>query len=109
MAKTSRKTAPTLPAKTGISPLAGRRRAAFEWMEGRGFFNDGGYAIGLGNVFFESTREEKLARIRSLNLDRFIDDLVEVLENPDFPEGLERHRYAANWPRIMGGVFGDAV
>ncbi len=85
------------------------RRAAFEWMEGRGFFDGGGYAIDRGNVFFESTREEKLDRIRSLNLDHFIDDLAEVLENPGFPEGPERHRYAANWPRIMDRVFGDAV
>lgn len=31
-------------------------------------------------VFFESTREEKLQRIRSLNFDFFIDDLPEVTE-----------------------------
>lgn len=37
------------------------------------------------NLFFEGTRELKLERIRSLNLDFFVDDLVEVLEDSRFP------------------------
>ncbi|MBI3558304.1 MAG: hypothetical protein HY074_18715, partial [Deltaproteobacteria bacterium] len=41
--------------------------------------------IAPGNIFFEATREEKVARISALKLDLFVDDLPEVLEHPEFP------------------------
>src|SRR5947209_6805143 len=61
------------------------RKAALSWMEGRGFFHASGYAIPVENVFFESSRADKLRRIAALECTCFIDDLEEVLNDPSFP------------------------
>lgn len=66
------------------------RDAARGWMRSRGFFDTERYAIKAGNVYFEGTRAEKLARIASLDCTHFIDDLEEVLDDPGFPPGVER-------------------
>jgi hypothetical protein len=66
------------------------RDAARGWMTARGFFADDGYGIPAANLFFEATRAEKLRRIASLDCTWFIDDLEEVLDDPDFPEGVRR-------------------
>ena len=41
-------------------------------------------------VFFESTKEDKIARIAESACDYFIDDLPEILRMPGFPEQTER-------------------
>jgi hypothetical protein len=66
------------------------RQAALDWMKSQGFFDEARYGILMQNVFFEGTRAEKLARIRALGCTHFIDDLEEVLSDPEFPEGVER-------------------
>ena len=66
------------------------RRAARDWMTGHGFFRPDGYGIPVENVFFEGTRAEKLARISGLACTHFIDDLEEVLTDPNFPTGVRR-------------------
>jgi hypothetical protein len=66
------------------------RHAALDWMKGQGFFDEGRYGIPIENVFFEGTRAEKLARIGALGCTHFIDDLEEVLSDPEFPAGIER-------------------
>ena len=55
---------------------------------------DGDHGIGLADVYFESTRAEKLKRIAALSLTHFIDDLEEVLTDPDFPPNVERILFA---------------
>lgn len=67
------------------------RPAALAWMERLGFFAADGFAIPRDHVFFEATRRAKLARIGGLSCDAFVDDLVEVLDDPDFPPGIARH------------------
>jgi hypothetical protein len=42
------------------------------------------------NVFFELTKEEKIARISDIGCDYFIDDLPEILRMPGFPKNLKR-------------------
>ena len=42
----------------------------------------------LGEIYFESSRAEKLQTIENLGLDVFIDDLPEVLEDPNFPNSV---------------------
>lgn len=42
------------------------------------------------NVFFESTKEEKIARIAHVGCDYFIDDLPEILLMPGFAKNLKR-------------------
>ena len=64
------------------------RRAALDWMNAQGFFNE--YGIARENVYFEGTRQEKIARITELDCSHFIDDLEEVLTDPDFPKSVER-------------------
>ena len=42
------------------------------------------------NIFFELTKEEKIARIADIGCDYFIDDLPEILRMPGFPKKLKR-------------------
>jgi hypothetical protein len=41
-------------------------------------------------VFFEITKDGKVARAVSLCCDMFIDDLPEILAMPGFPEGMRK-------------------
>jgi len=77
------------------------RPVALEWLRGAGFFDEG---TGLvpGDVFFESTREEKIGRIRSLGCTDFVDDLVEVLTEPAFPEGVRKILFAPSPDDVHG-------
>lgn len=59
------------------------------------------------NIFFRPTRDEKIAVINELNLDIFIDDLLEVLEDKNFPQihkfyfSEKPHEYGLNhWEKI---------
>ncbi len=92
------------------------RAAALGWMEARGFFAPDGFAIPRENVFFELTRADKLARIAALGCAYFIDDLAEVLTDPDFPPGVNRVLFGegdgspglvacATWQRIAQAVL----
>lgn len=72
------------------------REAAREWMREKGFFTATGYGIPAGNVFFEGCRAEKLKRIASLGCTHFIDDLEEVLDDPDFPPNISRILFSQN-------------
>ena len=92
------------------------REAALGWMEARGFFAPDIYAIPRENVFFESSRPEKLKRIAALRCTCFIDDLEEVLIDPGFPPGVKRvlfgtrdasPHFAAcpSWQRIAEAVL----
>lgn len=89
----------------------------------RGFLADrrlvGEEMIAPGNVFFELSKEEKVARAAALGVDVFIDDLPEILAMPGFPAGLrailfdphgnhqsqpfERHR---SWSSIAVSIAG---
>src|SRR3990167_4986523 len=66
------------------------RDAARDFLQCQGFFDEGPYYINQSNVFFETTREEKIERIRSLQCTHFIDDLTEVLDHPLFPQSVQR-------------------
>ena len=66
------------------------RDAARAWMSEHGFFQIGGYGIAPDAVYFESTRQDKIARIAQVGCSHFIDDLEEVLCDPTFPSEVER-------------------
>jgi hypothetical protein len=74
------------------------RDAAQQWMMKHDFFQDSGYGIDPGNVYFEATRQDKLARIAQLRCTHFIDDLEEVLSDPGFPPGVERILFTGGRP-----------
>lgn len=61
------------------------RKQAVRWMQNKAIIGNDCFSIRQINVFFESTRQEKIARIKSLNCTHFIDDLYAVLANSDFP------------------------
>jgi len=96
------------------------RQAALDWMQTQGLFA-GAQSIPLENVYFESTRADKLRRIAALELTHFIDDLEEVLIDPGFPPDVERILFAdgeqkgavpyiicPTWRNIEEQVFGRA-
>ena len=91
-------------------PHVNLRVAASAWLEANGFFATDGYGLRREDVFFESTRTEKLRRIAAQGCTVFVDDLEEVLTEPEFPKGVERWLYApAGAQRAHAGisVFGD--
>ena len=57
--------------------------AARKWMAGNGFFDILGFTD--EDVNFSPTRGEKLSRIAHLDCSHFIDDLPEILLDPQFP------------------------
>jgi hypothetical protein len=65
------------------------RKAALDWMVSQGLVGDA-WVIRPENVYFESTRAEKLERIAALSLTHFVDDLEEVLSDPGFPKSVAR-------------------
>lgn len=95
------------------------RDAARAWMELQGFFGTDGFGIPNDNVTFAATRAEKIAAIRALGVDIFIDDLPEVLQDGDFPPTVtgilftggvdaagQHPRALAHWRDITAMVFG---
>lgn len=59
--------------------------AAREWLTANGLRDVG---LGLDDVHFLETRDEKVARIAALACDLFIDDLPDVLKHPAFPASV---------------------
>lgn len=45
------------------------------------------------DVYFCSTREEKVQTIATVGCDAFVDDLIEVLDHPDLPKEIMRFHY----------------
>ncbi len=50
----------------------------------------GAAQIDPANVFFELTKEDKVARAPQLRCEVFIDDLPEILAMAGFPDGMRR-------------------
>ncbi len=70
------------------------RAAAMAWMRRRRFFDAGGLGLAEVDVHFESTRREKIERIRRLGCTHFIDDLEETFLEEGFPAQVEKILYA---------------
>jgi len=95
------------------------RDAARGWLQEQGFFKAKVPMIKEQQVFFETTREEKIARIKALECTHFIDDLIEVLDSPLFPNQVERFLFQpvsesdtahsmktySNWIEIQNAIF----
>lgn len=97
------------------------RDAALSWMTQHRIIGSDGTALLKSEIFFESTRREKLYRIGSLECTHFIDDLAEVLADPLFPEWTERilflpdcsvkfrcdFQVGTSWQMLKTNIFGD--
>lgn len=66
--------------------------AAMDFLRAKGFFEPG-TGLTPDRVFFEPTREAKVARIAALGCTHFVDDLEETFAEPAFPEGVTRLLY----------------
>ncbi len=96
------------------------RTAAREWLRQQNFFGSDAPYIKEQHLFFETTRDEKIARIAALNCTHFIDDLVEVLDSPLFPTSIKRFLFQpadtheipphletySNWKDIHHAILG---
>ena len=65
-------------------------QAAWDWLVQQGFFEAGGIGLAKDSVFFELTKQEKIARIGALGCTHFIDDLPEFLREPGWSPGIQR-------------------
>ncbi len=72
------------------------RDTALNWMHVNGFFSS--RAISRENVFFESTRQKKIGRIKKLKCTHFIDDLEEMFLETTFPTGTFKILYSPHAP-----------
>ena len=72
------------------------RSAALEWMTMKGFFEQDGLGLSVGDVYFGSTRQQKINRIRQLKCTHFIDDLEETFLEDSFPIDVEKILYASH-------------
>jgi hypothetical protein len=83
-------------------PETNLRRASINWMDSQGFFNPLRLGLSPRQVFFESTRETKIARIKTLGCTHFVDDMVEVLLHADFPHDVTRILYSPEGYSVDG-------
>lgn len=75
--------------RSHYDPKVELRAAALRWLKDSGLVANGhpdARRIPAERVFFAADRDEKVAAIKRLNLDLFVDDLPEVLEHPAFPK-----------------------
>ncbi|MBU1199363.1 MAG: hypothetical protein KKF46_00830 [Nanoarchaeota archaeon] len=96
------------------------RKAALKWLKKNGFFDK----LGLAHeqVFFLSTREGKIDKIKELGCTHFIDDLEEVFTHPGFPKNVLKILYSkklvskpslndlfvcTEWSQINNYFFGE--
>ncbi len=97
------------------------RETALEWMKRNNFFNKKGVGLALDNVYFESTRQEKIDCVGTLGCTHFIDDLEETFLEKSFPDSVEKilfspqgtdikvenMRVCQSWDQINGYFFGN--
>ena len=73
-----------------LGPKHDMHAAARGFLAARGLVGDGASQIDPAKVFFELTKEEKVARAAALQCEVFVDDLPEILAMPGFPDSMRR-------------------
>lgn len=69
------------------------RTAAVNWMKHHRFFDADGLGASLEDVYFETTRRDKIERLTRLGCTHFIDDLEETFLEASFPAKVEKILY----------------
>ena len=88
-----------------MGPKHDMHAAARAFLGDRGLIGEGAARINPRRVFFELSRQEKVARAADLGVNMFIDDLPEILSMPGFPPEMrkilfdpdKRFAGACNW------------
>ena len=100
-----------------LGPRYDMHAAAMQCIEDHGLFSQTGFL--RENVFFEEKKENKIARLKDVNVNVFIDDLPEILSMPGFPVGCRRILFdpyfhhnekqnfekSTNWHDLAGVLF----
>ncbi|HTF72999.1 MAG TPA: hypothetical protein VK620_01425 [Bradyrhizobium sp.] len=73
-----------------LGPKHDMHAAARGFLAARGLVGGEASQIDPASVFFELTREDKVARAAALRCEVFVDDLPEILALPGFPDGMRR-------------------
>jgi hypothetical protein len=73
-----------------LGPKHDMHAAARGFLTDRGLMGSGATQIAPESVFFELTKDEKVARARALGCEAFIDDLPEILAMSGFPDGMRK-------------------
>jgi hypothetical protein len=73
-----------------LGPQHDMHAAARDFLTDRSLMGTGPGRIMPDNVFFELTKDEKVARARDLRCEVFIDDLPEILAMAGFPDGMRK-------------------
>lgn len=84
-------------------PAYNLHTAARSWLESSGFLAEAGLA--MENVYFELSKEEKLARIGTTGCSHFIDDLPELLAETAFPAGVVRMLFSPEPRPEQAGIL----
>jgi len=87
----SHKTA-TTPVQFGARDL---HEPAQAWLTNQGIVPD---HVIKDDIYFCTTRAEKVQTVASLGCEAFVDDLIEVLEHPDLPIDIMRFHYRLDAP-----------
>ncbi len=87
-----------------LGPRHDLHDAARAWLAQHRVFDTEGVGLARGEVFFETTKEAKLARVASEGCTHFIDDLPEILTHPAFPPSVVRIHFAAGADMTPEGV-----
>ncbi len=76
------------------APGESLREAARTWMSRNGVFDERGFGLSPEQVYFGSTRLEKIGQIVRVGCSHFIDDLEEVFQEKTFPAGVNKLLYS---------------
>ena len=79
-----------------LGPKYDLHQSARDWLEKNGFFDSRRIGMSHDEVFFELTKAAKLQRIAALECSHFIDDLPELLSEPEFPGAVRRLLFDPN-------------
>lgn len=96
------------------------REEAMKWLLANKFVGNGPLIILFENVFFETTRQEKVDRIKTIGCTHFIDDLQEVFDEKTFPSSTSKYlfepagernfrsgQFVGSWRTIGREILGD--
>jgi len=90
------------------------RDAAMKWLQDFELVEKNSLSLNKDEIYFESTRELKIERIRELKCDYFIDDLAEVFNESSFPVGVEKVLFSPagndvnnSWRQITKKILSD--
>ena len=86
-----------------LGPCYDLHEAAKQWIE-TVLIDEAGPLVELDSVYFETTKDNKWARIASTTSTHFIDDLPEILFAEAFPARVKRILFD---PRHHHGPYGD--